>query len=132
MFSVEPLTVSSTIRTFWWIQPHTATGYVSPAIECISFFVLLNSDALFLPLINSGTSLLAGFAIFSIIGFMAHVTGRSVGDVVDKGPSLAFVVIPEAAAKIPYPAFWSLVFFIMLLATGFDCQASCGCSFHCR
>jgi hypothetical protein len=34
---------------------------------------------------NSGTSLFAGFAIFSVLGFMAHQQGIDVANVADKG-----------------------------------------------
>ena len=35
--------------------------------------------------VNSGTSILAGFAIFSALGFMAHEQGMKVSDVAEKG-----------------------------------------------
>lgn len=34
------------------------------------------------------TSFLTGFAVFSILGNLAHVTGKNVSDVVDSGRSL--------------------------------------------
>ena len=35
--------------------------------------------------VNSGTSILAGFAIFSALGNMAHEQGMEVTDVAEKG-----------------------------------------------
>ena len=42
-------------------------------------------DALIVCLINCGTSLYAGFVIFSILGFMAYEKGVDVADVAQGG-----------------------------------------------
>ena len=42
-------------------------------------------DCLVLACVNSGTSLLAGFVIFSVLGFMAHEQGVGVGEVAESG-----------------------------------------------
>jgi prolipoprotein diacylglyceryltransferase len=42
------------------------------------------------PLINGGTSFYGGFVIFSVIGYIAHKTGRKVTDFVQSGESLQF------------------------------------------
>ena len=58
-------------------------------------------DAWLVPLINCGTSFLAGIVVFSILGYMAHLTGQGVEEVVQGGTGLAFVVYPEALAAMP-------------------------------
>ena len=45
-------------------------------------------DTLIVSLINCGTSLFAGFVIFTMMGYMGHVLGVSVDDVVKKGMSV--------------------------------------------
>uniref|UniRef100_A0A182QPG6 Transporter n=1 Tax=Anopheles farauti TaxID=69004 RepID=A0A182QPG6_9DIPT len=77
-------------------------------------------DALLTSLINSATSFIAGFVIFSVLGYMAHASGQSIQDVATEGPGLVFVVYPAAIATMPGSIFWALIFFMMLLTLGLD------------
>ena len=71
---------------------------------------------------NSGTSFFAGFAIFSVIGFMAHEQGVSVGSVAEGGPGLAFIAYPKGVSQMPGAAIWAVLFFIMILSLGLGSQ----------
>lgn len=71
---------------------------------------------------NSLTSIYAGFAIFSVIGFMAFETGKDVQEAADQGVGLAFVAYPAALARLPLSPLWSVIFFFMILTLGFGSQ----------
>uniref|UniRef100_A0A4W6CSG6 Si:ch211-132b12.3 n=1 Tax=Lates calcarifer TaxID=8187 RepID=A0A4W6CSG6_LATCA len=79
-------------------------------------------DCLWLCLLNSGTSVVAGFAVFSVLGFMAHEQGIPIAEVAESGPGLAFIAYPHAVAMMPLPQLWSICFFVMLILLGLDTQ----------
>ncbi|MHC4480425.1 MAG: SLC5/6 family protein [Planctomycetota bacterium] len=73
---------------------------------------------------NCATSFLAGLAVFSVLGYLAHLGGEEVGAVVEKGPGLVFVTYPVALAKMPMGrwgiAALSFLFFVCLISLGID------------
>uniref|UniRef100_A0A4W4HMW9 Transporter n=1 Tax=Electrophorus electricus TaxID=8005 RepID=A0A4W4HMW9_ELEEL len=79
-------------------------------------------DCLLLGGLNSATSFVSGFAIFSVLGFMAQEQGVDIADVAESGPGLAFIAYPKAVSMMPLPTFWAVLFFIMLLLLGLDSQ----------
>ncbi|XP_039670492.1 sodium- and chloride-dependent GABA transporter 3-like [Perca fluviatilis] len=77
-------------------------------------------DCFWLCLLNSGTSFVAGFVVFSVLGFMAQKQGVSVDTVAESGPGLAFIAYPQATALMPFPQFWTVCFFLMLILLTVD------------
>ena len=73
---------------------------------------------------NCATSFVAGLAVFSVLGYLAHVNSAQVQDVVKGGPGLVFVTYPIALAKMPMApwaiAALSFVFFVCLISLGID------------
>ncbi|XP_005166076.1 solute carrier family 6 member 22, tandem duplicate 1 isoform X1 [Danio rerio] len=79
-------------------------------------------DCVYLCLLNSGTSFVAGFAIFSVLGFMALEQGVDISVVAESGPGLAFIAYPRAVAMMPMAQLWSICFFLMIILLGLDSE----------
>ncbi|KAF1378862.1 hypothetical protein PFLUV_G00194910 [Perca fluviatilis] len=79
-------------------------------------------DTLTISIINSLTSILAGFVIFSAFGYMSHLQGIPVSDLAVDGPGLVFVLYPQAFANMPVAQLWAVMFFFMLLCLGLDSE----------
>ncbi|CAG2225028.1 SERT [Mytilus edulis] len=77
-------------------------------------------DAVATATINCFTSVLAGFVVFSVLGYMAHITQKDIDKVAMEGPGLVFMVYPEALATLDGSVFWSILFFVMLITLGMD------------
>uniref|UniRef100_A0A8C2WQH2 Transporter n=1 Tax=Cyclopterus lumpus TaxID=8103 RepID=A0A8C2WQH2_CYCLU len=76
-------------------------------------------DCLMLCCLNSGTSFVAGFAIFSVLGFMAYEQNVPIEAVAESGPGLAFIAYPKALFN--HKPQWSncclLLYYSILLST---------------
>uniref|UniRef100_A0A8C6WZZ2 Transporter n=1 Tax=Neogobius melanostomus TaxID=47308 RepID=A0A8C6WZZ2_9GOBI len=113
-----------------WMDAGTQIFY-SYAI-CIGCLMALGSynkynnncykDCVYLCLLNSGTSFVAGFAIFSVLGFMAYEQNTDISKVAESGPGLAFIAYPRAVAMMPFPQIWAIFFFIMIILLGLDSE----------
>ncbi|XP_076452315.1 sodium-dependent serotonin transporter-like [Babylonia areolata] len=77
-------------------------------------------DALITSATNCVTSFIAGFVVFSVLGYMAHTQRRNIADVARQDVGLIFVVYPEAVATIGGASFWAVIFFFMIITLGLD------------
>ncbi|XP_052824442.1 sodium- and chloride-dependent glycine transporter 2 [Octopus bimaculoides] len=79
-------------------------------------------DAIILPIIDGLTSFLSGLTSFSILGYMAHISGTHLDNVIVKGPGIVFIVYPQALSTFPFAQIWAVLFFAMLVLVGLDSQ----------
>jgi len=78
------------------------------------------NNAILIGLANCATSYVAGFAVFSTLGYYAHVSGTTVANVMKSGPELAFVTYPTIINHLPLANLFGIFFFVMLLTLGID------------
>jgi len=70
---------------------------------------------------NILVSLLAGTAVFGTLGYMAASQGTAIAEVVAGGPSLVFVVLPEAISLLPaLSSLFAFAFFATIVMLGID------------
>lgn len=79
-------------------------------------------DCFIIASVNSGTSIFGGFAVFSVLGFMAAQQNTTVAEVAESGPGLVFIAYPKAVTEMPLPPLWSIMFFFMILLIGLNSQ----------
>lgn len=77
-------------------------------------------DVTIVTILDTLTSLLAGFTCFGILGHLAHELGTDdIMAVVKGGPGLAFISYPDAIARFEWvPQVFSVMFFFMLFVLG--------------
>jgi len=76
-------------------------------------------SAVITSLVNCFYSFVAGFAVFSVLGYMAVKSGLPVDKVVKSGPSLAFVAYPQAISLLPFlREVFGVIFFGALVIAG--------------
>jgi len=89
-------------------------------------------NALIICILNCLYSIIAGFAVFGTIGFMAQAEGVPFADAIASGPGLAFVVYPEAINQLPMlNQLFGALFFLMLIIAGISSMISLTEAFSC-
>jgi solute carrier family 6 GABA transporter-like protein 1 len=79
-------------------------------------------DSIIIAVSNSLVSVIAGFAVFSVLGHYSFIEGVPVSDLNVGGPILLFVTYPVGLGEleIGWAHFFSLLFFIMIFTLGID------------
>lgn len=82
------------------------------------------SNAIMIAFGNSIISFIAGFSVFSILGFMSQSTNTPISEMSHTGVMLAFATYPEAMGQLPggtvAAAIFAVMFFLMLFTLGID------------
>lgn len=81
-------------------------------------------DGTIIPIINSLTSFLGGFAIFPMLGYISYETGQDIEDLDLTGFGITFVAYTQGLASFPNGAaqVFSVLFFLMIITLGIDTQ----------
>ena len=81
----------------------------------------ITNNAFIISLADAGTSFLAGFTVFSVVGYLAGAQGVGITDLGIGGPTLTFITYPTAISLLPIAAsFFGMIFYIALLTFGID------------
>jgi NSS family neurotransmitter:Na+ symporter len=81
---------------------------------------------------NCFYSIFAGFAVFGVLGYMAHTKGIGIDKVIQSGPTLAFVAYPEAISSLPcLRSIFGVLFFLALFLAGLSSGISLVEAFAC-
>jgi NSS family neurotransmitter:Na+ symporter len=84
----------------------------------------ITRNAVLTALINCGYSLFAGFAVFSVLGFMAVSQDKPLSEVVSQSIGLAFVAYPKALGLMPFGNIFGVIFFLCLSVAGLSSSIS--------
>ncbi len=84
----------------------------------------ITKNAYLTAFINCGYSLFAGFAVFSVLGFMSYTQGKPISDVVAQSIGLAFVAYPKALSLMPGGNLFGVIFFLCLVVAGVSSSVS--------
>jgi len=81
----------------------------------------ITNNAIITALADGGIAFLSGIAVFSVLGYLANITGVPVEEAAGSGIGLAFITYPTAISHLPVAAsLFGAIFFLVLLAFGIN------------
>ncbi|XP_071181491.1 sodium- and chloride-dependent GABA transporter ine-like isoform X2 [Mytilus edulis] len=129
MYFINPkwhLLLDAKVWVYAAAQTFNSLGIAFGGIITMSSYNKFNNnilkDVLTIAAVDAVTCILAGFAIFATLGFLAHNQGKEVEDVISQGPGLVFIIYPEAFSTMPGSPVFAFAFFFMLILLGIDSQ----------
>ena len=79
----------------------------------------ITSNAFIVGFSNSSFELLAGIGVFGALGYLAHISGEAVNEVVSSGVGLAFAIFPIIINELPgLNGLFGVLFFLALTLAG--------------
>ena len=77
-------------------------------------------DAISASVANVIASFLAGIVVFASLGHLSHEVGKPIEEVTADDLGLSFIAYPEILSTFKYSAFFSIIFFLMIINLGLD------------
>jgi SNF family Na+-dependent transporter len=115
--------------TVWIKASNQVLFMISLGIGCNILFAVSRKEdeniyvsSFWIPVITVSCGVLCSIINFCFIGHLSHLIGVPIDDLPLKGTDLAFITYPSALASLPFPNFWAVLFFIMLITLGIDSQ----------
>jgi SNF family Na+-dependent transporter len=81
-------------------------------------------SSLWIPIITFLFGLLCSVINFSYLGHFSYLVNIPIDQLPLSGTDLAFITYPSALCMLPFPNFWSIMFFLMLITLGIDSQVN--------
>lgn len=90
------------------------------------------NNALIIALADAGTAFLAGFAVFSTLGYYTYTEGIPIDKIISSSIPLAFITFPTIINEFPiFRQLFGVLFFLMLFFLGIDSAFSLVEAFSC-
>lgn len=82
----------------------------------------IGGNVISIAFIDAFTSIICGTTVFSVLGYIAKSQSKEIEDIIEQGPGLVFMVLPEAIRNMNFASFWAVLFFVMIFMLGIDSQ----------
>jgi solute carrier family 6 (neurotransmitter transporter) member 14 len=79
-------------------------------------------SSFWIPVITFLFGLLCSVINFAYLGHFSYLVEIPIEQLPLSGTDLAFITYPSALCMLPFPNFWSILFFFMLITLGIDSQ----------
>jgi NSS family neurotransmitter:Na+ symporter len=127
MYYITPNFSSLAEPTVWvaaFTQVFFSVGVGMAIVISFSSYKYVHSDitrtSIIITMSNALISIMAGFAVFSVLGHLAFQQGVALPEVATGGTGLAFVAFPTAIELMPFAPLFGVIFFLTLLTFALD------------